>query len=62
MSGPFQEMQRRQRQLDRKRRLAEKRATKAALRMAKRELRREEKHVGHVSDTDPTEGMKEAAE
>ena len=58
MSGRFAEMQRRQRQLDRKRRLLEKKEKRKLL----RELRREEKHVDHISDTDPTEGMKDAAE
>jgi hypothetical protein len=62
MSGRFQEMQRRQRQLDRKRRLLEKKEKRKLL----RELRREEKrepHFGQVAVTDdPTEGMKEAAE
>ena len=57
MSGRFQEMQRRQRQFDRKRRLLEKKEKRKLL----RELRREEKREPHVAD-DPTEGMKEAAE
>jgi len=50
----FAEIQRRERQQERTARLEQKRLLKRALREAKREARRAS-HVGHVSDTDPTQ-------
>jgi hypothetical protein len=60
VSNHYAEFARRQKQLERRNRLEQKRLEKRELRAARRDARREA-HTGHVSDTDPTEGM-EAAE
>lgn len=52
----YAEYARRQRQIERSNRLADKRERKRLEREARREARTEA-HLGHVVDADPTEGM-----